>query len=48
VSAASLAVKPTSDMAVGGRLCHRKFGGVVAPIDGNKLEVDSTTPAANG
>ncbi len=40
-SAASFAAKPRSDIAVGARVFHDKFGyGTVAAQDGNKLEID--------
>ena len=40
-SAASFAAKPRSDIAVGMRVFHDKFGyGKVAEQDGNKLEID--------
>lgn len=40
-SAASFAAKPRSDLAVGARVFHDKFGyGAIAAQDGNKLEVD--------
>jgi DNA helicase-2/ATP-dependent DNA helicase PcrA len=40
-SAASFAAKPRSDLAVGTRVFHTKFGyGAVAEIEGNKLEID--------
>ena len=40
-SAISFAAKPRSDVAEGTRVFHTKFGyGLVAAIDGNKLEID--------
>ncbi len=40
-SAASFAAKPRSDIAIGQRVFHTKFGyGAVAEIEGNKLEID--------
>jgi DNA helicase-2/ATP-dependent DNA helicase PcrA len=40
-SAASFAAKPRSDIALGQRVFHSKFGyGLVAEIEGNKLEID--------
>ncbi|CAM4159717.1 DNA 3'-5' helicase [Novosphingobium lubricantis] len=40
-SAASFAAKPRSDVAVGARVFHEKFGyGVIAAQEGNKLEID--------
>jgi len=40
-SAASFAAKPRSDIALGERVFHTKFGyGAVAEIEGNKLEVE--------
>jgi DNA helicase-2/ATP-dependent DNA helicase PcrA len=40
-SAASFAAKPRSDVAVGMRVFHDKFGyGTVAAQEGNKLEID--------
>ena len=40
-SAASYAAKPRTDIAVGARVFHEKFGyGTVAAQDGNKLEID--------
>jgi DNA helicase-2/ATP-dependent DNA helicase PcrA len=40
-SAASFAAKPRSDVALGARVFHSKFGyGTVAEIEGNKLEID--------
>ena len=40
-SAASFAAKPRSDVTVGQRVFHQKFGyGAVAEIEGNKLEID--------
>ena len=40
-SAASFAAKPRSDIAIGQRVFHAKFGyGAVAAIEGNKLEID--------
>ena len=40
-SAASFAAKPRSDVAIGTRVFHTKFGyGTVALIEGNKLEID--------
>ncbi len=43
-SAASFAAKPRSDMPVGARVFHEKFGyGVIAAQDGNKLEIDFET-----
>ena len=39
--AASVGAKPRSDLAIGMRVFHEKFGyGTIADIDGNKLEVD--------
>ncbi len=39
-SAASFAAKPRSDIAIGARVFHDKFGyGNVAGQDGNKLEI---------
>jgi DNA helicase-2/ATP-dependent DNA helicase PcrA len=43
-SAASLAGKPRSDIAIGVRVFHDKFGyGTVAAQEGNKLEIDFAT-----
>lgn len=43
-SAVSLGNKGRSDMAIGLRIFHQKFGyGVVAEIEGNKLEIDFDT-----
>ncbi len=43
-SAASFAAKPRSDVAVGVRVFHEKFGyGTVAAQEGNKLEIDFET-----
>ena len=40
-SAASFAARPRSDIAVGARVFHEKFGyGLVAAQEGNKLEID--------
>lgn len=40
-SAASFASKPRSDLAVGQRVFHEKFGyGAITDMDGNKLEVE--------
>ncbi|SNS07522.1 DNA helicase-2 / ATP-dependent DNA helicase PcrA [Sphingomonas laterariae] len=40
-SAATYAAKPRSDISVGQRVFHTKFGyGAVAEIEGNKLEID--------
>jgi DNA helicase-2/ATP-dependent DNA helicase PcrA len=40
-SAASFAAKPRSDLSIGTRVFHTKFGyGAVAEIEGNKLEID--------
>jgi len=40
-SAASFAAKPRSDIAIGARVFHDKFGyGTVAAQEGNKLEID--------
>ncbi|HWI86368.1 MAG TPA: UvrD-helicase domain-containing protein [Sphingomonas sp.] len=40
-SAASFAAKPRSDLALGQRVFHTKFGyGLIAEIEGNKLEID--------
>ena len=40
-SAASFAAKPRSDIALGMRVFHEKFGyGAIAEIEGNKLEID--------
>jgi DNA helicase-2/ATP-dependent DNA helicase PcrA len=39
--AISMAAKPRSDLSLGQRVFHQKFGyGAVASIDGNKLEID--------
>jgi len=39
--AISMAAKPREDLSVGQRIFHQKFGyGVIATIDGNKLEID--------
>ena len=39
--AISMAAKPRSDLSVGMRVFHQKFGyGMIATIDGNKLEID--------
>ena len=44
VSAVSIGNKGRSDMAVGLRVFHQKFGyGIVAEIEGNKLEIDFET-----
>jgi DNA helicase-2/ATP-dependent DNA helicase PcrA len=41
VSAASFAAKPRTDVTLGTRVFHTKFGyGIVAEIEGNKLEID--------
>ncbi len=41
VSAASFAAQPRADLATGQRVFHQKFGyGMIAAIDGNKLEID--------
>jgi DNA helicase-2/ATP-dependent DNA helicase PcrA len=43
-SAASFAAKPRSDIAIGARVFHDKFGyGTVAALEGNKLEIDFET-----
>jgi DNA helicase-2/ATP-dependent DNA helicase PcrA len=43
-SAASFAAKPRSDIGVGARVFHEKFGyGVVSAQEGNKLEIDFET-----
>lgn len=43
-SAASFAAKPRTDIAIGARVFHDKFGyGVVAAQEGNKLEIDFET-----
>ncbi len=43
-SAASFAAKPRSDIAIGSRVFHDKFGyGTVADQEGNKLEIDFET-----
>ena len=43
-SAASFAAKPRSDMRIGVRVFHEKFGyGTVAAQEGNKLEIDFET-----
>ncbi len=43
-SAASFAAKPRSDIAIGDRVFHEKFGyGEVVGQDGNKLEIDFET-----
>ena len=40
-SAASFAAKPRTDIAIGARVFHEKFGyGIVAAQEGNKLEID--------
>ncbi len=40
-SAASFAAKPRTDLGIGARVFHDKFGyGVIASQDGNKLEID--------
>jgi len=40
-SAVSFAAKPRTDIALGSRVFHTKFGyGAVAGIEGNKLEID--------
>ncbi len=40
-SAVSVGLKGRSDVAVGGRVFHSKFGnGIITAIDGNKLEID--------
>ncbi|TGX55997.1 DNA helicase II [Sphingomonas gei] len=40
-SAVSFGAKPRADLAVGLRVFHQKFGyGVIAEIEGNKLEID--------
>jgi len=37
----SFGAKPRSDLDVGMRVFHQKFGyGVIAEIEGNKLEID--------
>ena len=39
--ATSMAAKPRSDLSAGMRVFHQKFGyGLIATIDGNKLEID--------
>ena len=39
--AISMAAKPRDDLSLGTRVFHQKFGyGVIATIDGNKLEID--------
>ncbi|MEZ5655172.1 MAG: UvrD-helicase domain-containing protein [Sphingobium sp.] len=39
--AISMAAKPRTDLSLGQRIFHQKFGyGVIATIDGNKLEID--------
>ena len=44
MSAVSIGNKGRSDMAVGLRVFHQKFGyGIVAEIEGNKLEIDFET-----
>ncbi len=46
-SAASFAAKPKSDVAVGARVFHEKFGyGVVTAQEGNKLEIEFETAGA--
>jgi DNA helicase-2/ATP-dependent DNA helicase PcrA len=46
-SAASFAAKPRSDVAVGARVFHEKFGyGVVTAQEGNKLEIEFETAGA--
>ena len=43
-SAASFAAKPRSDLAVGARVFHEKFGyGTITAQEGNKLEIDFET-----
>ena len=43
-SAASFAAKPRTDLAVGARVFHDKFGyGTIAAQEGNKLEIDFET-----
>ena len=43
-SAVSLGNKGRSDMSIGLRVFHQKFGyGTVAEIEGNKLEIDFET-----
>ena len=43
-SAISLGNKGRSDVAVGMRVFHQKFGyGLIAEIEGNKLEIDFET-----
>ena len=40
-SAASFAARPRTDIALGQRVFHTKFGyGAVIAIEGNKLEID--------
>jgi DNA helicase-2/ATP-dependent DNA helicase PcrA len=40
-SAVSFGAKPRDDLSVGLRVFHQKFGyGVIAEIEGNKLEID--------
>jgi DNA helicase-2/ATP-dependent DNA helicase PcrA len=39
--AASYAAKPRTDLTIGLRVFHQKFGyGTIAEIEGNKLEID--------
>jgi DNA helicase-2/ATP-dependent DNA helicase PcrA len=43
-SAASFAAKPRSDITIGARVFHDKFGyGIIAAQEGNKLEIDFET-----
>jgi DNA helicase-2/ATP-dependent DNA helicase PcrA len=43
-SVASFAAKPRSDIAIGARVFHDKFGyGIIAAQEGNKLEIDFET-----
>ena len=40
-SAASFAAKPRSDIAIGQRVFHQKFGyGRIVAVDGNKLDIE--------
>ena len=40
-SAVSFGAKPRSDLSLGMRVVHQKFGyGTIAEIEGNKLEID--------
>ncbi len=46
-SAASFAAKPRSDVSVGARVFHEKFGyGVITAQEGNKLEIEFETAGA--